>query len=115
MKLWHNHDCIVEFAIAECPDKTDIARVLDDQDYAIYAALFNMYDIANNCKRSFEEIRTEMKNDILQTLNAYEGIMYQLNAHGWEKYDDEECAPQCLVRVHGSSDHWYALIWDEWD
>ena len=109
-----SHACAVEFVMAERPNETDIAGVYDDLDKTIYDALFNMYDIAGNCKRSFEEIRTDMKNDIVKTLNAHEGIAYSLNAHGWEKFDDLY-APQCLVRVHGSSDHWYVLNWDEWD
>ncbi len=108
------HQCAVEFLMAERPDEADIVGVDDDPGGTIYSALFNMYDIACNCKRSFEEIRTEMKNAILQTLNAHEGIVYRLNARGWEKYDNLP-SPQCLVRVHGSTDHWYVLNWDEWD
>lgn len=82
--------------------------------FGSYSVLFNMYDLADNWKRSFEEIRTEIKNDILRTLNAYEGIVYRLNARGWKKYDDLS-SPQRLVRVHGSSDHLYVLDWGEWD
>ena len=103
-KLVHEHFAVFGTTRIEERDNND----------AIYSALFNMYDIADNCKRSFEKIRTEMKNDILRTLNAYEGIVYRLNALGWKKYDDLS-SPQRLVRVHGSSDHWYVLDWGEWD